>query len=63
MSEIQGHKSNEISPLDRINDERPPFIIEIAGEPISNERVTTIHWGSHLPSPTNHRAISPGVSP
>ena len=33
MSEIQGHKSNEISPLDRINDEHPPFIIEIAGEP------------------------------
>jgi len=35
MSEMQGNKSNEFSPLDRIKDERPPFIIEIAEEPIS----------------------------
>jgi len=33
MSEIQGHKSNEISSLDRIKDEYPSFIIKIAGEP------------------------------
>jgi hypothetical protein len=33
MSEIQGHKSHEISPLDRIKDEYPSFIIGIAGEP------------------------------
>jgi hypothetical protein len=30
---------------------------------ISNERATTIHCGPHSPSPTNHRAISPDVSP
>jgi hypothetical protein len=34
MSEIQGHKSNEVTPLDRIKDEYPSFIIEIAGEPL-----------------------------
>jgi hypothetical protein len=34
--------SYEISPLNRIKDEYPFFIIEIAGEPISNERATTI---------------------
>jgi hypothetical protein len=33
MSAIQGHKSDEIDPLDRIKDEYPTFIIEIAGEP------------------------------
>jgi hypothetical protein len=33
MSEIQGQKSNEIRPLNRIKDEYPSFIIEIAGEP------------------------------
>jgi len=35
MSEIQGHKSNKIGPLDRIKDEYPSFIIEIAGEPVT----------------------------
>jgi hypothetical protein len=35
MSEIQGHKSTEISLPDRIKEEYPSFIIEIAGEPIS----------------------------
>jgi hypothetical protein len=33
MSEIQGHKSNEVSPIDQIKDEYPSFITEIAGEP------------------------------
>src|SRR5262249_38074286 len=30
---------------------------------ISNKRATTIHCGPHSSSPTNHRAISSGVSP
>jgi hypothetical protein len=33
MGEIQGHKSNKIGPPDRVKDEYPSFIIEIAGEP------------------------------
>jgi hypothetical protein len=37
-SEIQGHESNEISPPDRIKDEYPSFIIEIAGEPTKGKR-------------------------
>jgi hypothetical protein len=43
MTEIQGHKSNEISPHDRIKDEYPSLIIEIAGEPISGERKKSIY--------------------
>ena len=38
MSGIQGPRSNEISPLNRIKDKYLFFIIEIAGEPISRER-------------------------
>jgi hypothetical protein len=33
MSELQAHKSKEISSLDRVKDEYPSFITEIAGEP------------------------------
>src|SRR6266545_8243104 len=40
MNEIQGHKSDEISALDQIKYEYPPFIIEIAEDPISRERKT-----------------------
>jgi len=41
MSGIQGHRSNEISSLNRIKDEYLFFIIEIAEEPISNEHRKT----------------------
>jgi hypothetical protein len=34
MSEIQDHKSNEISSLNRFKYEYPFFIIETAGEPL-----------------------------
>jgi hypothetical protein len=33
MTEIQGHKSNEIRALNQTRYERPFFIIETAGEP------------------------------
>jgi hypothetical protein len=62
MDEIQSHKSDEISALDQIKYEYPSFIIEIAEDPISNERVTTIRCGLHSPLPTGRKAIPQSIT-
>jgi len=40
MSEIQGHKSNEIGPLDRLKDEYTSFIINLDSDRANTETGT-----------------------
>jgi hypothetical protein len=62
MYEIQGHKSNKIGPLDRVKDEYPSFIIEIAGELKSNcqtQKSDTLTEAATQATFTSHQDGSP----